>query len=273
MTFSTDPDHLRTHNYKDSSNLKARKNLYQYEVDRIDIFSKILDRVLEKTPTSILDIACGAGDTLARLRTERNFSGLLVGIDLSPGMIATAEKQNSQDSLAIEYSVSHALALPFANNSFDAVMCNYALYHFPDITQGVQEAYRVLKPGGLYVGGTHQPHNMPRFKAFTLQIAETMGVSRNPIAHERVNTENLGPLLNIFRTIEFERYESAIRLTNPDPYLAYINSCRDLSFDLIPTDSQWHDALEIVRKKVEDEIAINGFFEELTAPGIFITQK
>ena len=69
-----------------------------------------------------------------------------------------------------------------------------------------------------------------------------------PIAHERVNTENLGPLLNIFRTIEFERYESAIRLTNPDPYLAYINSCRDLSFDLIPTDSQWHDALEIVRK-------------------------
>ena len=85
---------------------QGAKNLYQYEVDRIDIFSKILDRVLEKTPTSILDIACGAGDTLARLRTERNFSGLLVGIDLSPGMIATAENRTLR-TLSLSSTLSH----------------------------------------------------------------------------------------------------------------------------------------------------------------------
>src|SRR5690606_36639547 len=41
--------------------------------------------------------------------------------------------------------------LPFANNSFDWILCNHVLEHIPDDTQAMQELYRVLKPGGVAI--------------------------------------------------------------------------------------------------------------------------
>lgn len=273
MSLATNPALLKDHNYKDDSNLKARRKLYEYEAQRIDIFGKILDVVISKRPTAVLDIGCGYGDVLIRLVKERGFEGRLTGIDLSSGMIAEAKTKSAEYSGIVQYLEGDALALPFEPSSFAVVMCNYALYHFSDMRQGVREAYRVLTNGGYYIGGTHQPHNMPKFGIFMREIARMYDLTLNTLAHERVNTANLDAMLEDFSTIEYKTYESPIRLTEPSPYLSYINSCRDLSFDRIPHDSEWRAAMQYVQREVEKEISENGFFEEVTAPALFIAYK
>ncbi|RBP32112.1 methyltransferase family protein [Oceanihabitans sediminis] len=54
--------------------------------------------------------------------------------------------------------------LPFADNSYDVILCNHVLEHIPDDTKAVQELYRVLKPGGY--GILQIPQDLSREKTF-----------------------------------------------------------------------------------------------------------
>jgi len=69
---------------------------------------------------------------------------ICTGVDLSPGMIQLAEKSNP----GIAFRVADVEHLPFADASFDAVVCNFGLGHFPYPGASVAECVRVLKPGG-----------------------------------------------------------------------------------------------------------------------------
>lgn len=54
--------------------------------------------------------------------------------------------------------------LPFANNSYDVILCNHVLEHIPDDTQAMRELYRVLKPGGM--GIFQIPQDLNRAETF-----------------------------------------------------------------------------------------------------------
>jgi SAM-dependent methyltransferase len=53
----------------------------------------------------------------------------------------------------IEFQHADAMALPFADASFDAVVCQFGVMFFPEKEKSYHEAYRVLAPGGRYVFG------------------------------------------------------------------------------------------------------------------------
>lgn len=139
----------------------AKKILEQVRDDYdsiADNFSATRDRLwpemeqaarLVKTGDRLLDVGCGNG------RAYRLFAGRAidyVGLDASPRLLAAARRANT-DQL-VDFRVGSWLELPFGAGEFDAVVAFAVLHHIPSAAyrlRALQEAARVLKPGGFFV--------------------------------------------------------------------------------------------------------------------------
>ncbi|MGJ3250451.1 MAG: bifunctional 2-polyprenyl-6-hydroxyphenol methylase/3-demethylubiquinol 3-O-methyltransferase UbiG [Elainellaceae cyanobacterium] len=95
----------------------------------------------------ILDVGCGGGFTCEFLAARR---AIVSGIDQSASCIATATAHARQSNLAIAYQHGYSEALPYPNQSFDAVICVDVLEHVMNVSQTLREIERVLKPGGFF---------------------------------------------------------------------------------------------------------------------------
>jgi SAM-dependent methyltransferase len=94
----------------------------------------------------VLELACGTGVVTVRLRAELPASATLVATDLNEAMVSYARA--AVPAPGIGWQTADAQALPFADASFDAVVCQFGIMFLPDIPLGFAEAHRVLVPGG-----------------------------------------------------------------------------------------------------------------------------
>lgn len=108
----------------------------------------LVDVVCSRPLKRLLDVATGPG-TSALLAASKLRDCEVVGIDVAPGMVAAATHRAEQLGLSdVRFEVASALALPFAEGSFDAVMCSSAIYYMADFASALREWSRVLRPGG-----------------------------------------------------------------------------------------------------------------------------
>ena len=98
---------------------------------------------------NVLELACGTGLISRRIAASVQS---LEATDFSPEMIAEAKKK--VNSSRLHFSVQDATALPYAAESFDAVVIVNALHILPEPETVLAEIHRVLKPGGLLLAPT-----------------------------------------------------------------------------------------------------------------------
>jgi ubiquinone/menaquinone biosynthesis C-methylase UbiE len=99
----------------------------------------------------VLDVGCGAGVTPVLL--AKRIGCKVVGVDISEGMVRRSRERARREGVAdrVEFQVADAQALPFDDNSFDAVITESVTAFPADKKMAVKEYVRVTKPGG-YVG-------------------------------------------------------------------------------------------------------------------------
>lgn len=102
----------------------------------------------------VLDVATGPGFLaieLAKLRSrlgELGPSGV-TGVDISRTFVQIAEENTHAAGVDVRFQLGNAQALPFADESFDAVVCRAAFKNFAAPAEALDEMERVLKPGGF----------------------------------------------------------------------------------------------------------------------------
>jgi ubiquinone/menaquinone biosynthesis C-methylase UbiE len=107
----------------------------------------LLRQARVSTGQRVLDIATGTGIAAEAAARIVGPSGSVIGVDLSRGMLAVAERRLSPfHYVNVQLMDAQALGLPDA--SFDAVTCSLAIMLMPDPEQALREMYRVLRPKG-----------------------------------------------------------------------------------------------------------------------------
>lgn len=95
----------------------------------------------------VLDVACGTGVLTREVASRLNDPGQVTGIDSNPGMLSVS----MEHSKAIEWKQGSAEDLPFQDQRFDAVLCQFGLMFFSNRVKAIREMTRVLAPGGRLV--------------------------------------------------------------------------------------------------------------------------
>lgn len=109
----------------------------------------------------VLDLGCGEGRHIISFYLEAEVDA--VGVDLClKDLLAAKEKfapfaDKDNPAKSLNLTSANALQLPFADNTFDKVICSEVLEHIPDYEGALAEIKRILKPGGLFCA------SVPRF--------------------------------------------------------------------------------------------------------------
>jgi ubiquinone/menaquinone biosynthesis C-methylase UbiE len=106
-------------------------------------------RVSEKPVAKVLEIAAGTGVATRAVADVLGEDVFIVATDLNKAMLDHGA--SVRDDKNIEWQEADAMALPFENESFDAVLCQFGVMFFPDRIKAYSETLRVLKPGGHFI--------------------------------------------------------------------------------------------------------------------------
>ena len=116
-----------------------------FEPYAADLVSRLQSRSLAR----VLEVAAGTGVVTRAMSAALPESVSIVATDLNQAMIDHAAAVGTRR--AVEWHQADAMKLPFADASFDAVLCQFGVMFFPDKAAAFAEARRVLRPGGAYV--------------------------------------------------------------------------------------------------------------------------
>ena len=106
-------------------------------------------RVRLRRPARVLEIAAGTGVVTRALSLALGPGTSIIASDLNQAMLDQAVAEGPLPS--VEWRQADALHLPFADASFDAVVCQFGVMFFPDKPAAFSETHRVLRAGGFFI--------------------------------------------------------------------------------------------------------------------------
>ncbi len=134
--------------------MKEQKDFWDKESNRYERLNrnhlkkikKIQGLLNLKDGDSILEVGIGTGVHAKYILDRENIK--FTGVDISLQMLQRSRKYLDEYKDNVSLIAADGIALPFRNDSFDAVFCNATLHHLIDPFTGLKEMYRIIKPGG-----------------------------------------------------------------------------------------------------------------------------
>jgi SAM-dependent methyltransferase len=106
-------------------------------------------RVAQRQPSRVLEVAAGTGVVTRRLADTLSSRVAIIATDINQPMLDQA--MTAGTSRPVQWRQADAMQLPFSDEDFDVVVCQFAAMFFPDKPKAFAEARRVLRPGGWFV--------------------------------------------------------------------------------------------------------------------------
>jgi ubiquinone/menaquinone biosynthesis C-methylase UbiE len=159
----------------------------------------------------VLDIGTGRGAVLLAAAGRVGPTGLLVGIDLSEGMVREAageiRRRGFRNAAVLRMDAEH---LAFGDGAFDVVLCSFAIFFFPRLVETLADLRRVLRPGGVIGIALASSKSDPRWHWHHELIARYATIEAPP---ESIRTRSLrepGDLDKLLRTAGFFAVQEVI---------------------------------------------------------------
>ena len=172
----------------------------------------------------VLDVACGTGNVTRQAAVRVGASGAISALDLNPAMLAVARETAVPDAPVIDWRHGSAQSLPFANASFEVVLCQQGLQFFPDPVGALREMRRVLEPGGRVALAVHQAleHN-PLFHRLNQAGRARVGVDVFASPFALGDAARLEQLLAAagFVDVEVNPQTLTVRYPEPEHFFAF----------------------------------------------------
>jgi SAM-dependent methyltransferase len=109
----------------------------------------LVDRLRTRSLSRVLEIAAGTGVVTRALASALPDTVSIVATDLNQAMLDHASDVGT--NRAVEWRQADAMQLPFADGTFDAIVCQFGVMFFPERSKAFSEARRVLRPGGAFI--------------------------------------------------------------------------------------------------------------------------
>jgi SAM-dependent methyltransferase len=269
-------DRIRTADqYRDSSNLGARIALHErFSTNPRGFHRWVFDHLDLPDEASILEIGCGPA-TLWVENMERIPSGWNITLtDASLGMVGEA-RQRLDDSRPFTFLVADAQEMPFAHESFDAVIAAHMLYHVPDRDMAFSEIVRILRPGGRLCAATNGMRHMH-------ELVAMLRVLDPEWSHESIGTDlpnfNLqngaGQLSQWFKEVTLLRYEDSLSVKEAKPLVNYLLSGMHAQAltERLP-DEEFQERVSTLEVSLERELTARGSIHVTKDTGMFVASS
>ena len=252
--------------YSDSQKLAARARLYQDStVAGTPWFPWVAERLALSGGEAVLDIGCGPGWFWAASAEAVPHDIALTLADQSAGMVEEAVGRCRAAGFArVAGLQADAMALPFADASFDVVVAMHMFYHLSDQAGAMAEMHRVLKPGGRLVVTTNGRENLTGLYALTVAFG---GGAVDPAA-EAFGFERAEELMRAqFGGVAVEEHPAAMRISDPETVFLALTSYP-------PGDRASEAQLTAFRDGIDKAFAAGGgVLEVRKQSGVFIGTK
>jgi ubiquinone/menaquinone biosynthesis C-methylase UbiE len=136
----------------------------EYDQSGVDFFGPIAQGLVEALAPApgerVADLGCGRGAATARLAEAVRPGGTVVGVDVSEGMLAEAQRLLAEADVEVDLRVGDASEPPLPAGAYDVVASSLVLFFLPDPARALQRWVGLLAPGGrigLATFGDHDP--------------------------------------------------------------------------------------------------------------------
>ena len=258
-----DQEYLVEDQYADSSNLNARQQLHRrFTTNDVNWFEWVLQQFDLPPDGRLLELGCGPGDLWSENADGIPSNWTITLSDLSPGMVQDARENLRDVSHDFEFESFDAQEIPFADETFDAVVANHMLYHVPDLDAAYREIRRVLKPGGRLYAATNSQDNMQELYDFVNEF-QPGGATRGAGADSFRLENGRDQLAEHFESVELRVLDNGLRVTEAEPLVGYACS------GLVDDDLDQKEFAEYAERRFEED----GPLDVSKETGMFVARK